>query len=319
MKVYDLAIVGGGMAGLSAAIYAASEGVDTIILDGAPRFGGQAGTATLIENLIGFPEGISGNDLTIKAIEQACKFNVEFKSPFAANHLEKQGLYWRVTSDDEEEVIAKTVLLSMGVNYRSLEAENIARYLGSGVSYGSPSLSEDFRNKTVSVIGGANSGGQAAVYLAECENCNVNLIIRAGSIEEKMSAYLCEKIHALPNITIYTDSEVVRGHGREKLESLTVRKNDEEFELASEKLYILIGAKPKTQWLRGTEVPLDELGFIETGTDLQSVAGVFSAGDIRANSVKRVAAAMGEGSQTVNGIRTYLTALKEQEKKELVL
>lgn len=311
-QVYDLAVIGGGIAGLSASIYAASEGISTVILEGATQFGGQAGSASLIENLIGFPDGISGREMTARAIEQASKFDVEFKSPFFADKLEKQGLYWKITSDDRETITAKTVLLSMGVTYRSLEAHNVSRFLGTGVSYGSPSLSENFRSRTVSIVGGANSAGQAAVYLASCKDCKVNLIVRADSIEKGMSAYLIGKIKSLKNITIYCNSEVVESKGRDSLECFELITPEGIVTVKCDRAFILIGAKPKTQWLEGV-IPLDSNGFVLSDKDLMVVPGIYAAGDIRAESVKRVGSALGEGSRAVNGVRSHLQWLAEQE------
>jgi len=312
MKTYDLVIIGSGIAGLSASIYAASEGISTLIVDGATTFGGQAATASLIENLIGFPEGISGKELAARAIEQASKFGVEFKSPFFADKMEKDGLYWKITSDDEEVVMAKTVLLAMGVTYRSLEAENVSRFLGTGISYGSPSLSENFKGKTVSVVGGANSAGQAAVYLAGCKECNVNLIVRADSIEKGMSNYLVNKLRHLENITIWTGAEVSESKGKEHLECFEVNTPTGVVEIECDRAFILIGAKPKTHWLEGV-IPLDDNGFVLSDKNLEVVPGIFAAGDIRAESVKRVGSALGEGARSVNGVRDHLKWLAEQE------
>lgn len=314
MKTYDLAVIGGGIAGLSASINAASEGLSTVILDGATQFGGQAGTASLIENLVGFPKGISGKDLTSLSIEQADKFGVEFKSPFFVNHLERNNGLWFLRSDDYETIQSKTVLLSMGVTYKSLEVNNLSRFSGVGLSYGSPSLSENFVKKTVVVVGGANSAGQAAVYLSGCKDCHVHLVVRSGSIEDKMSSYLSERVKTIPNITIWTNTEVIKGEGSLNLQSVTLCTEDGQKSVDCDRMFVLIGAKPKTSWLKEIYPDiLDENGFVLTDKDLMVMPGMYAAGDIRAESVKRVGSALGEGSRTVNGIHRHLQMLKEQQ------
>lgn len=324
----DVLIIGGGPAGLSAAVNAASEGLKTIICDAANRFGGQAGSSTLIENLVGFPEGISGEELTRRSVTQAGKFNVEFKAPFNTVGLARNpDGGWIAISDEDEMIEARAVLVSIGVTYKALHAKNIARYIGCGVSYGSPSLSENYSDKTICIIGGANSAGQAAVYLAGCSNCNVVLIVRGNSLEAKMSTYLVDKIAEMPNIRVITETEVVEADGYDKLEHITIKNNKtgEEERLDATKLFILIGAKPKTAWLRGV-VPLDDAGFIiaggntcgmnpEAGRKLlftEAVDGLFVAGDIRSGSTKRVSSAIGEGSRAVSDIHTYF-AFKQAE------
>ncbi|KAL9277775.1 putative FAD/NAD(P)-binding domain, FAD/NAD(P)-binding domain superfamily [Arabidopsis thaliana] len=200
----------------------------------------------------------------------------------------------------------------MGVTYRILDTHNISRYMGVGVSYGSPSLSENFHHKTISIVGGANSAGQAAVYLADCKDCEVNLIVRADSIEKGMSDYLVHKVRARKNIHVYTDAEVVDAKGQLHLESFDVQTSEGIVNVKTDRAFVLIGAKPKTHWLEGI-VPLDERGFVLTDKDLQVVPGIYAAGDIRAESVKRVGSALGEGARSVNGVRSHLNWLKEQE------
>lgn len=304
-KIYDVAVIGGGIAGLSASICASTEGFSTVVLDGNTKYGGQAGTASLIENLIGFPHGISGVELTSNSIEQANKFGVHFKSPFKVVRVEKDELNWKLYSEDEDVVTAKTIVLAMGQSYKKIETCEIDRFLGLGVYYGSPLLSEDFKNKTISIVGGANSAGQAAVYLSQCEGCNVNLIIRGESIESSMSHYLYQKIYNIPNIKVFTNAQILRGNGVCKLESLTLETPDGEFDIISEELFILIGSKPKTKWL-GEIVKMDADGFIVTDDDLKAGEGIFCVGDVRSTSIKRVSCAVGEGGRVIRGIRARI-------------
>jgi len=330
----DLVIIGGGPAGLSAAINAASEGIKTTMCDAQPQFGGQAGTSSLIENLMGFPEGISGKELAMKSIQQASKFDVDFRAPFNAVNLTRSKNGWTVTDDDGEQISCKTVLLSMGVSYRSLNAKNVARFIGNGgISYGSPSITDSYSGKTVGVVGGANSAGQAAVYLGQCSECQVKLIIRSGSITDKMSTYLCNKIASMPNIEVIVDSEISEAKGVSCLSGVSLKQKDGYREIEMERLFILIGAKPKTNWLKGI-VPMDAFGFIctgessykklaETGEEdifegrlplyTECLPGIFVAGDVRVNSVKRVAAALGEGSRAVNDVHQYLSIVTKTE------
>lgn len=346
MNDCKLVIVGGGAAGLSAAINAASEGVSTILCDSASQFGGQAGTSSLIENLMGFPEGISGKDLMMRSVEQASRFNVDFRAPFNVIGLDKDQDCWTVKNDEGDTITCSTVLLSIGVTYRALNAKNIARFMGNGgVSYGSPVMGGNYKNKTVAIVGGANSAGQAAVYMSQQPGTTVHLIVRSESIRDKMSEYLCHKIEESSNIIVHTGTEVLEAKGKDKLSSVVVKTTKQTFDnsgkekpisntiesIGLDKLYILIGAKPKTKWLEGI-VPMDKNGFILTGKDAKNelllsgrynelfhndrpflptecLPGVFVAGDVRADSVKRVAAAIGEGSRAVNDVHSYLATL----------
>lgn len=318
MNKYDLVVIGSGPAGLSAAINSASEGLNVVILECKMCFGGQAGTSTLIENYLGFPQGVTGRQLTDLAVTQSAKFGVEFKAPFLAVKLKQVGKCWQVISDEGETVETKAVLITGGISYKALQAKNLSRFIGCGVSYGSPSLSENFTGKTVSIVGGANSAGQAALFLAKCSECQVNLIVRGSGLEDKMSTYLIQRIAKQANIKLYTHTFVSEAEGHEHLEEITLNNAGEELHVHSDRLFVLIGAKPKTMWLDGT-IELDNSGFIPTGYDIAyslreeilhfqtSVPGIFAAGDIRAGSVKRVAAAIGEGSMAINDIHNYLS------------
>lgn len=320
----NLVIVGGGAAGLSAAINASSEGLSTILCDSASQFGGQAGTSSLIENLMGFPQGISGKDLMLRSIEQASRFNVDFRAPFNVIDLKKDKGCWTVQNDEGDVITCSAVLLSIGVTYRALNAKNIARFMGQGgISYGSPIMGGNYKGQNIAIIGGANSAGQAAVYLSQHSNTTVHLIVRSESIRDKMSDYLCSKIEASSNIIVHTKTEVLEAGGKHKLQYIHVKMNGEEADIYLDKMYVLIGAKPKTKWLEGI-VPMDKNGFILTGASAKEslknampnltreflptecLPGVFVAGDVRAESVKRVAAAIGEGSRAISDIHAYL-------------
>lgn len=305
-KVFDLAVVGGGVAGLSASICSSSEGYSTTVLESDVNFGGQAGTASLIENLIGFPEGVSGIDLTKRSIQQALKFGVKFNSPFKAINLKREKDVYYIRSEGGEVVMAKVVLLSTGMEYKKLESANLDAFLGHGVHYGSPSLMEVIEDEVVTVVGGANSAGQASVYLSSCLGCKVNLIVRAETFEKTMSHYLVEKIKSIGNIKVFTNSEIIDGDGTCNLERITL--NDGTV-LETTRVFILIGSKPKTGWL---EVPMDENGYIITDSDLRVSEGLFSAGDVRADSIKRVACALGEGGRILRGIRQDLEKINNR-------
>lgn len=313
MKVYDLVIIGGGVAGLSAAITAASEGFSTLVVDSAMQFGGQAGTASLIENVIGFPDGISGKELTAKAMQQACKFGVEFLSPFRVVSLRREHDLFNATSEDGVEVFAKSVILAIGLGYKNFDTNNLSRYMGTGISYGSPTPIEDFTGKTVTIVGGANSAGQAAVYLAQCESCTVNLVVRAENIEKGMSDYLVKKVRNYDNIIIHPNAEVIQGNGLDCLESFEVQTSEGVMTIPCDRAFILIGAKPKSSWLNSSNIPFefDEQGFVKTTKDLMAARGIYAVGDIRTDSIKRVASAIGEGARAVNGVRSYLATIEQ--------
>lgn len=327
----DLVIIGGGPAGLSAALNAASEGLHTILAE-SQSFGGQAGTSSLIENYMGFADGVSGHELTRAAVAQADKFKVDMAIPFHAIRIEREGERIYVISDEEERICCTAVILAMGITYKRLEAVGISRFIGLGVSYGSPSLSDDFQDRSVCIIGGANSAGQAACYLAQCTGCRVILIIRNKSIEAKMSDYLVRRVRDHENIRVMENSRLLEVRGQMELESILVRtqvgEDDVKEVIPVTHVFVLIGAAPKTQWLR-EHVPLDEYGFVVTGAactrEMESMLpsqcgkGLFAAGDIRSGSSKRVAGAVGEGQRAVSDVHTYLmqVGMTPAERKEL--
>lgn len=328
-KIYDLIIVGAGPAGLSAAINAESERVNTLVLDAADQLGGQAGTSSLIENYPGFPQGVSGKTLASLMIDQALKFETEFLGPWRAAGIEgvDGGLLVR---DDTEAVLGRAVLICSGVDYRRLIVPNIAAYLGRGVSYGSPNLSRQFSGKKLYVVGGANSAGQAAKHLSSFTDCEVNLIVRGNSIDEKMSAYLVDRIMTTPNIKVHTNTTVTGVDGDGMLKEISLKSGELEKNFPADEIFILIGAAPRTGWLPGI-IERDNLGFIRAGVDLGEVAqhtfidsyhrvplphetcmaGLFVAGDVRCGTTKRVASAVGDGANSIPDIHRYLARLKE--------
>ena len=319
-KVYDVAIVGAGPAGLAAAVYAASEGLEVIVLD-CRACGGQAGASSRIENYLGFPTGISGMALMARAYNQAQKFGVEMVIPDQAHQLSEQTIensksYFLAVGDDES-LRARAVVVASGARYRRLDVPNLAQFEGSSVHYwASPIEAKLCGGQEVALVGAGNSAGQAAVYLASHVK-KVWLLVRRESLEETMSHYLVERIKAQPNIEVVTRCEVTALEGHEgNLESLRLRhcSPNEETTRAISHLFLFIGAEPNTDWLAQCDVALDEKGFVRTGEVSgekrhaleTNRSGVFAIGDVRSGSVKRVAAAVGEGAQVVSALHAYL-------------
>lgn len=321
---YDLIVIGGGPTGLSAAVNAASEGLKTLVLDSEQQFGGQAGTSTLIENYAGFAQGITGEDLTSAMVQQSRKFRADLQAPVRACDINRDGRSKKLTvlSDDGTEFKAPAVLLSTGVQYRTLKAEGITEYLGRGVSYGSPSLAADYTGKSVYIIGGANSAGQAALHLSKCYDCTVHILVRSESIRDKMSEYLVRRIEHTDNIYIHTGTELKSIRGKESVESLIAFDKEGDWVGGVDHIFIMIGATPKVSWLP-LGIEKDRHGFVLTGNDINtdkfvkkygrqplphetSLCGFFAAGDIRSGSVKRCATAVGEGAVTVSEVHNLL-------------
>ena len=325
---YDLVIVGGGPAGLAAAVYGASEGLATVLVEReAP--GGQAGTSSRIENYLGFPSGLSGGDLARRAVAQARRFGVEILSPQEVAGLRVADPYRYVTLGDGSELACHAVLLATGVQYRTLDVPGVARLTGAGVYYGA-ALTEALScaGDDVYIVGGANSAGQAALYFARYAR-HVVMLVRGGGLAASMSQYLIEEIAAQPTITVRAHSQVVEACGDASLEWLVIADSatGERETVPARALFIFIGALPRTDWLDGA-VQRDAQGFILSGPDLQrddkgripgwtldrdpflletSVPGVFVAGDVRHRSIKRVASGVGEGSIAVQFIHQYLS------------
>lgn len=323
---YDLAIVGGGPAGLAAAVYGASEGLRTVIIErDAP--GGQAGTSSRIENYLGFPAGLSGGELARRAVTQAKRFGVEILSPQEATGLRTDNQYRIITLSDGSEIACHALIVAVGLSYRKLTAPGVDALTGAGVYYGA-SLTEAIscRDQPVFVVGAGNSAGQAAVYLATFAN-QVTMVVRGDSLAAKMSQYLVDRIEQTANITVRTGSAVAAVHGTGHMEGITLRNEQgAEETLPATALFIFTGASPQTGWL-GEQVCRDQHGFVMTGPQLvkqgkplvewplkrepflleSSLPGVFVVGDVRANSVKRVASAVGEGSIAVQFVHQYLS------------
>jgi thioredoxin reductase (NADPH) len=326
--LYDVCIVGGGPAGLAAAVYAASEGLSTVIVEReAP--GGQAGESAAIENYLGFPKGLSGSDLTHRAIAQAIRFGTEMVLARDVVGFETRGPVRAVRLDGSGEIEARALIVATGVSYRRLEAAGLGELTGRGVYYGvNASEASQCQGDEVYVIGAANSAGQAALNLSRFAK-RVVLVVRAATLMDTMSRYLVERIAAAPNIAVRYRCEVVSGRGDGHLEALTLADGDSGAteEVLSSWLFVFIGAWPRTEWL-GPEIVRDDKGFVVTGHDLvgpasarrwplarapfaleTSVPGVFAAGDVRLDSMKRVASAVGEGAMSVYLVHRYLATI----------
>ncbi|MFN8592195.1 MAG: FAD-dependent oxidoreductase [Thermomicrobiales bacterium] len=323
---YDLVIVGGGPAGLAAAVYGASEGLHTVLVEReAP--GGQAGMSSRIENYLGFPVGLSGADLARRAVAQASRFGVEIVAPQDVTGLRAEGPSRLISLGDGSELASHAVIIATGVSYRRLDAPGIAELTGAGVYYGA-AMTEAIscREEEVVIVGGANSAGQAAMYFARYA-AQVTIVTRSP-LAKSMSHYLIEQIAATPNIVVRTNARVAAAHGEDHLTGLTIAdtSNGKEETIPATSLFIFIGAEPRTEWLAGM-VARDDRGFILTGGDLPrddhgnvidwplerppmmletSLPGVFAAGDVRHASVKRVASGVGEGSIAISFVHQHL-------------
>lgn len=321
---YDLVIVGGGPAGLAAAVYASSEGLRTVIVERDVP-GGQAGSSALIENYLGFPDGLSGAELASRAVLQAQKFGTEILLTKAATGLRDDRGYRLITLDDGTEIVSHTVLLSMGVAYRRFTAEGAERLTGSGVYYGAAAAeAARMRGGDVCLLGSGNSAAQAALLLARYVR-RLTIITIDPSLETTMSKYLVDRIQTLPNVKCMTRTSVAEVKGEDRVESIVLEdmETKEKREFHTDALFVWIGAKPHTDWLENV-VARDKQGFILTGRDLRpehleswpdkrwpahlesSIRGVFVAGDVRHGSAKRVGSAVGEGAMAVQLIHDYL-------------
>jgi thioredoxin reductase (NADPH) len=318
---YDLAIVGAGPAGLAGAVYGASEGLKTLVIEPAAP-GGQAGSSSRIENYLGFPSGLSGEDLARRATIQATRFGAEFLSQRATG-IRTEGQYHFIQLSGGGEVACHTALIATGVDYRKLKTGGLERLTGAGVYYGA-ALTEAIscKDETVMIVGGANSAGQAATHFARYAK-KVIMLVRADSLEKGMSRYLVDQIAALPNIEVRTRTEVVDACGDTHLEAVRLKSPTGEVEEAASALFIFVGGEPKTDWLPA-RILREAKGFVLSGPDLHltddfhwtldrppylletSVPGIFVAGDVRFGSVKRVASAVGQGSIAVQFVHQYL-------------
>jgi len=327
---YDFVIVGGGPAGLAAAVYGASEGLKTLLVERqAP--GGQAGMSSRIENYLGFPSGLTGADLARRAFTQAKRFGAEILSPQEAVGLRVDGPYRFIKLRDGSEISCHALLIASGLSWKKLDIPGVDRLQEAGVYYGAAMTEAQLcAGEDVYVVGGANSAGQAAVYFAQFAR-SVTILVRSDSLQKGMSQYLIDQIRQVENIRVETQSEVVEVHGEDHLESITIlnQETGETKTVPTTALFIFIGAVPCTAWLRG-KLPMDDRGYLLTGTLLPKdgdgpkgwkeerdpflfesiIPGVFAAGDTRHASIKRVASAVGEGSISVQMVHQYLSKVR---------
>ena len=308
--LYDVAIIGAGPAGLAAAVYAASEGLKTVVIEDT-AIGGQAATSSRIENYLGFPKGISGTELAYRAQIQALKFGARFVSPRRALSLKPgEAGEWEVRLENEESIQSKAVIIACGVQWRKLPLPNRRYFEGRGIHYAATELETRFCKSTNAVIvGGGNSAGQAAMFLSRYAECTY-MIVRESGLEESMSSYLADRIQKEERIQILLNAEVKELIGEEQLSEVKVQQNGSEAlkSIPCKALFSMIGAQPNTDWLSGT-VDLDKGGYIITQGEAAmatSAAGVFAVGDVRSGSVKRVAGAVGEGSVVISAVHKWL-------------
>jgi thioredoxin reductase (NADPH) len=324
---YDVAIYGAGPAGLSAAVYGASEGLKTVVIERS-AIGGQAGSSSKIENYLGFPDGITGADLAERARHQACRFGAEFL-------VLREGVRGEFTAGkgtgylaDGTKIIARATICATGVNYRRLNLPHEESLVGSGVYYGA-GMSEavDCKDEHVFVVGGGNSAGQAAMYFSQYAS-QVTIVIRADCLKKTLSEYLVDRVRSAPNVDVAARTEVIALHGDNSLSAITLRNNQtgETRTVETHHLFLCLGGMPQTKWAADVGIVRDEEGYLVTGLDLlkdgkrpaswvldrdpyymeTSMPGVFAAGDVRHGSVKRCASAVGEGAMAVSFVHRYL-------------
>jgi thioredoxin reductase (NADPH) len=307
----DLVIVGAGPAGLAAAVYGASEGLDVVIVEDV-ALGGQAGTSSRIENYLGFPRGISGSELARAALLQAVKFGARLVSPRSVTRLSRSPDGFEVRLDDHNDIAARAVVIASGVQYRRLETPGVADFEGRGVYYAATELeARACVGQNAVVVGGANSAGQAALFLAQHVD-QVHVLIRRDDLSDTMSSYLAQRLAHHDRIPIHPRAQLASVEGTDRLTTLTWRdeRRQRDVRLQAGGLFLMIGAVPRTAWLHDVGVDLDPRGFVTThGTFATSVDGLFAVGDVRAGSVKRVASAVGEGSVVVSAVHSYLGSL----------
>jgi thioredoxin reductase (NADPH) len=328
-EIYDVVIIGAGPAGLAASVYGSSEGLKTLLIERkAP--GGQAGTSSRIENYLGFPTGLSGSDLTKRAITQSKRFGTDFLSPQTVKRIELRDNYKKIILEDDSSIMTKSIVITTGVDYRQLSTPGIEKFTGAGVYYGAANTEAlACKSKDVFIVGGGNSAGQAAMYLSKFAR-QVTILIRKDSLSYTMSSYLIDQIKSVNNITVCILSEVVEARGDERLKQVVIKQVEtgETRTVDAAALYIFIGAKPYTDWLHGLVITNNK-GFIETGRDLNlcdnfhkvwklerdpylletSCPGIFAAGDVRAGAMNRVASAVGEGSMAISFVHKYLAEI----------
>jgi thioredoxin reductase (NADPH) len=326
LPIYDLVIVGAGPSGLAAAVYGSSEGLKTLLLDRhAP--GGQAGSSSRIENYLGFPSGVSGSELTRRAVAQAQRLGAELLVPIEVTGVSIDAGYKHLTLSDGRQIVTKTLLAATGMEYRQHPAAGVADHTGAGVYYGAATTEAPaFSERRVLVVGGGNSAGQAAMYLAHYAK-EVLIVVRRDSLRDTMSRYLIEQIEKTPNIRLRVRTELERVEGTDHVERVAFKSENGESQVEDmDAVFVFIGTRPRSDWLPA-EVLRDSKGFVITGRDLAadaayariwkeqrepmtletSAPGVFAAGDIRAGAMNRVASAVGEGSMAVRFVHDYLT------------
>lgn len=325
-KMYDVAIIGAGPAGLAAAVYGGSEGLKTVLIEKrAP--GGQAGTSSRIENYLGFPKGLSGADLSRRAITQATRFGIEFLSPQEVTEVSFLDNYKIISLADGSKINARAVIITTGVDYRTHPAIGIDDFTGAGVYYGAATTeAQSVKGKDVYIVGGGNSAGQAAMYLSKFAK-KVHIVVRRPDLSSSMSQYLIDQLAEVDNIEVLGHTEILKAVGSERLEKIELRNNDSKENWTSDAagLFIFIGAKPVTDWLTLSMIK-DSKGYLETGNGMTKYSnfketwkqnrepflletcspGIFAAGDVRAGAMNRVASAVGEGSMAIKFVHEYL-------------
>jgi thioredoxin reductase (NADPH) len=306
----DLLVVGAGPAGLAAAVYGASEGLDVVVVEDV-AIGGQAGSSSRIENYLGFYRGVSGVELARAAMLQAVKFGTRLLSPRSVTGLSEVPGGFRVRLDDEHDVLASAVIIASGVRYRRLDLPGLADLEGRGVYYAASQLeANSVSGRNAVVVGGANSAGQAALFLARNAG-HVHVLIRRDDLRDTMSNYLAQRLTHHERITVHPCCELSAVHGSSRLSGLTWhdRARDRDVRLDAAALFLMIGADPCTTWLHDIGVDLDAKGFVLTHDSFAtSIPGLFAVGDVRADSVKRVASAVGEGSVVISAVHAYLAS-----------
>ncbi|MEQ9443411.1 MAG: FAD-dependent oxidoreductase [Cyclobacteriaceae bacterium] len=328
-QLYDVIIIGAGPAGLAAGVYGGSEGLKTLLIEKrAP--GGQAGTSSRIENYLGFPNGLSGSDLTRRAIAQAKRLGTEFLSPLEVTDIKVQDQYKILTLSDGSELRSKSIIIATGVNYRKLEASGVHNFTGAGVYYGAATTEANIcQDKDIYLVGGGNSAGQAAMYLSNFAN-QVYITVRKPDLSSSMSQYLIDQINNTGNIQVLGKTSVVEACGSDHLEALVLEDADtqERRKVGAGALFIFIGNRPFTDWIP-LDIAKNKKGFIATGQEVSrqgndkkawtldrepflletSIPGIFAAGDVRANAMNRVASAVGEGAMAIKLVHEYLATV----------
>lgn len=323
-SLYDVVIIGAGPAGLAASVYAGTEGLKALLVEKHVP-GGQAGTSSRIENYLGFPKGVSGSELTRRAMSQATRFGIEFLSPQEVLNIEPKDQYKTIKLADGSEIHSRTIVITTGVSYRVLDVPGVEKLSGSGVYYGAATVeAAQCRGKNVFVLGGGNSAGQAAMYLSKFAE-NVSIVIRKRDLTSSMSSYLIDQIAATQNIKVLGETEIQEAKGDEHLERLILKTPSGQCDLEAGALFIFIGARPFTDWV-SSDIIKDDRGFILTGRDLTAQStfasnwklrrdpymletcapGIFAAGDVRAGAMNRIASAVGEGAMAISFVHQYL-------------